>query len=73
LTQTEYLQNPALRTWTSPDLAAGTWFFAVAAFNSLGLESDLSNIVSKTTSAGATDSRSLALAIQYPSPPTGVQ
>jgi hypothetical protein len=30
------------------NLAAGTWYFAVRAFNSAGVEGDLSNIASKT-------------------------
>lgn len=67
-----YTEN-LLTTWTSPDLAPGAWYFGIKAYNSLGLESALSNIATKTTTAAATDSRSLELAIKIPSPPTGVQ
>jgi hypothetical protein len=34
-------------TWTSPDLASGTWFFAVLAYNSEGTDSALSALASK--------------------------
>ena len=75
LDQSVYLQNPAARTWscpTSPPLAAGTWFFAVRAFNAQGLESDLSNVGSKTLTAAANQTRTLEVAIKFPSPPTNV-
>jgi hypothetical protein len=55
--------------WTSPDLASGDWFFGMKAVNSLDLESALSNVATKTTTADATQSRSLTLAIQFPKPP----
>jgi hypothetical protein len=69
LSTSVYLQNPALTTWTSPALAPGSWYFGVRAFNALGLESQLSNIVSKATTAGATDQRTLTLGIKFPSAP----
>lgn len=72
LDQSVYLQNPALRTWTSPALAAGTWFFGARAFNAAGLESDLSNVASKVLTAAASQVRTLEVAIKFPNPPTGV-
>lgn len=67
-----YLQDPAVRTWTSPALAPGTWFFGVRAYNVLGLESELSNTPSKTLTADASQARTLELTVRFPSPPTNV-
>lgn len=47
LTQTIQLANAGLTTYVVRDLAPGTWYFAVAAYNSAGVESALSNIASK--------------------------
>lgn len=63
-----YVSEPA-RTWTSPDLAPGNWFFGVRAVNTLGLEGALSNIVSKAATAGASQTRALELAIHVPGAP----
>lgn len=67
-----YLQDPAVRTWTSPALSAGTWFFGVRAYNAQGLESDLSNVASKTMTAASNQTRTLELTIRFPSPPTNL-
>jgi hypothetical protein len=57
-------------SWTSPDLTpAGDWFFGMKALNSMDLESALSNVTTKTTTAAENQSRSIALAIQFPKPP----
>jgi hypothetical protein len=57
-------------TWTSPDLTpAGDWFFGMKALNAVGLESTLSNVTTKTTTAAANQSRSVTLGIQFPKPP----
>jgi hypothetical protein len=64
-----YIQNPAARSWTSGALTPGTWFFGVHAFNALGLESAISNIVSKATTEAQNVSRSLALTIKFPAAP----
>ena len=56
-------------TWTSPDLAAGDWYFGMKSVNSLDLESVLSNVATKTTTAAQNQSRSLTLAITVPNPP----
>lgn len=63
-----YVTEPA-RTWESPNLAPGPWFFGVNAVNTLGLEGGLSNIVSKTATAGASQTRALELAIKFPGAP----
>ncbi len=56
LDQTTYVQNPAARTWTSPELAPGLWYFAVITFNAQGVEGGTSNVASKTIRApGPTD------------------
>lgn len=44
------IRNPSAITWTVTNLEPGTWLFAVTAFDQHGLESDLSNIASKTIS-----------------------
>jgi hypothetical protein len=67
LSTSAYLTDPAARSWTSPDLTPGTWYFAVKAVNTLGLESAISNIASKTTTAAANQNRALELTIRFPS------
>ncbi len=69
LDQSVYLQDPAARTWTSPALAPGNWYFGVRAVNALGLESALSNVASKTLTAGASQSPALGLAVRFPNAP----
>jgi hypothetical protein len=48
LTRTIQVPNAALSTYIVDALAAGTWYFAVSAYTSAGLESVLSNTVTKT-------------------------
>jgi Fibronectin type III domain len=50
LTQTVQLSNVATQTYVIDDLGSGTWYFAVRAVTSTGVESALSDIVSKTIS-----------------------
>ena len=47
-TKTVNLTNPGLTTYTITDLSSGTWYFAVKAYTTSGVESDLSNVASKT-------------------------
>jgi hypothetical protein len=42
------VNNASISTYVVENLTAGTWYFGVVAINSLGLESPLSNIASKT-------------------------
>ncbi len=42
------LPNPELTTYVVDNLAPGTYFFYIAAYDSVGLPSDASNAVSKT-------------------------
>jgi hypothetical protein len=42
------IDNESLSTYTVNNLSSGTWYFAVYAVNSSGVESDISNIGSKT-------------------------
>lgn len=67
-----YIQDPAARTWTTPSLATGAWFFGVRAYNAQGLESDLSNVATKTMTAAASQARTLEVAIRFPNPPSGL-
>lgn len=41
------IRDAKLTTWTVTDLSTGTWYFAVASFDSGFVESDLSDAVSK--------------------------
>lgn len=45
------VSQSAAPTFTTPALANGTWYFAVTAYNTAGLESVYSNEVSKTISS----------------------
>jgi hypothetical protein len=48
LAQMTVVTNPTLSSYQLANLAAGTWYFAVAAYTSDGVESALSDVVSKT-------------------------
>ena len=48
LTQMTSLAGPALNSHEFNNLASGTWYFAVAAYTGEGVESELSDVVSKT-------------------------
>jgi ABC-type oligopeptide transport system substrate-binding subunit len=48
LTQTVQLAGLGLQTYVIDDLGTGTWYFAIRAVTSAGVESALSDIVSKT-------------------------
>ena len=50
LTQTVQLAGVGLQTYMIENLGQGTWYFAIKAVTSRGVESALSNIVSKTIS-----------------------
>ena len=50
LTQTVQLAGVGLQTYMIENLGQGTWYFAIRAVTSSGVESALSNIVSKTIS-----------------------
>ena len=42
------LANAGISSGVVENLAPGTWYFAVKAYNSSNVESDLSNVTSKT-------------------------
>ncbi len=71
LTQSVYLSEAQTATpsWTSPNLAPGLWYFGVKTVNTLGLESALSNVVSKTATAGVSRTVPLELTIKIPGAP----
>ncbi len=48
LTQQITLASAALTKYTVTDLSVGTWYFAVVAYTVDGLQSDVSQTVSKT-------------------------
>jgi hypothetical protein len=49
LTESVEVSGPASTTYEVENLAPGTYYFAVAAYNSLGAESEQSNVASITT------------------------
>jgi putative Ig domain-containing protein len=48
LDQSATVNNPSLTTYTVENLATGAWYFAVKAVNAAGVESDISNVATKT-------------------------
>jgi hypothetical protein len=48
LDQSAAVTNPGLTSYVLSNLSQGTWYFAVVAVNLAGVESDVSNIASKT-------------------------
>jgi len=50
LSETVNLSGTGLQTYVIDNLAQGTWYFAIKAVNTSGVESALSNVVSKTIS-----------------------
>jgi hypothetical protein len=75
LDESVYLQDPALREWRSPPLAAGEWCFGMRSFRTNGLESEPIKLASpscKTMTVGATQSRTLVVSVELPAPPSTV-
>lgn len=50
LSGTVQLNSVGLQTYVLDNLGQGTWYFAIRAVTSMGVESPLSNVVSKTIS-----------------------
>ena len=50
LSQTVQLSGVGVQTYVIDNLAQGTWYFAIKAITSAGIESPMSNVVSKTIS-----------------------
>jgi len=73
LDQSVYLQDPAARQWRSPELAVGSWSFGVRAFNEQGLESPISNVATKVTTAGTSQTRTHEVVVKFPNAPTDVK
>jgi hypothetical protein len=48
LTQTVNIGTVGVTTHMVNSLSAGTWYFAIRSYNASGVESDLSNVASKT-------------------------
>lgn len=46
LTESVKVSNPGMAAYTLSNLASGTWYFAVTAYSSSGIESDRSGVVS---------------------------
>lgn len=63
LSESVLVSNAGATTYTLEDLALGTWYFAVRARNTQGVESDLSNVVSKTLTSGGSQSSSVSLTV----------
>lgn len=69
LNRDTYIADSAARSWTSPTLSPGTWWFGVKAVNAQGIESAISNVGSKVATAPQTVTRNLELTIRFPNPP----
>lgn len=52
LSLTVEVANPGVASYVIENLTPATWYFRVAAYTAAGVESDLSNLVSKTISSG---------------------
>lgn len=50
LTQSVNIDTVGITTYVVSNLGTGTWYFAIKAYNATGVESDLSNVASKTIS-----------------------
>jgi hypothetical protein len=48
LDQVAEVSNPGLTSYTVGNLSPGTWYFGVVAVNNAGVESDISNVATKT-------------------------
>jgi len=75
LDTSDYVTGATVTSRNLTGLASGTWYFAVRAVNSRGLESDTSNIASKvvTATGGGTASATASVTVNaVPAPPTGV-
>jgi hypothetical protein len=48
LTQSVTVASPTITSAAIENLSSGTWYFAVKAYTTTGVESDLSNLASKT-------------------------
>jgi hypothetical protein len=76
LTSVVQISNPGINRYTVTGLSAGTVFFGVKAYTSTGVESLLSNVVSKaiTTTPAATGEAVVSVTVTpRPNPPTQLQ
>jgi len=69
LTSSVTVDDITRRSATISSLAPGTWYFAVRAVNTANVESDNSNVATKSVT-GATAARSVAITITAPPPTT---
>jgi hypothetical protein len=72
LTQIVDVGSAGATTFTVNNLAAGTWFFGVKAYTATGLESAVSNVVSKAVAAGQYSAFVDIDGTALPSAPTGL-
>lgn len=68
LGSTQSVNNAAATSVVVPSLGAGTWYFAVRAINSKGIESDNSNVVQKSVTA-ASAAKTVNITISGSTPP----
>ncbi len=48
LTESVKIDNPSTTSYTMQNLSSGTWYFAVSAYTSTGVQGALSDVVSAT-------------------------
>lgn len=63
LSESIAVDNAGVSTYTLEDLSPGQWFFGVRAVNAQGVESALSNVVSKTITSETTREASVSLTV----------
>lgn len=68
LTQVAQVPNAAATSYTVTSLTPGTWYFAVKAYTTAGVESALSSVASKVISAPVELTQTVG--IKQPNPPT---
>lgn len=72
------IPDPSLSAYRAQNMTAGTWFFGLKCYNTAGVESDLSNVVSKTLAEESTQTVSQTVtwtvkaATKVPSAPTNL-
>lgn len=72
MSQSATVSDPATTSWTSPTLAAGSWFFAVRAVNAAGIQSENSQVGTKELFESVPQERQLTVVVQFPNPPGGI-
>lgn len=63
------LNSPTTRSYAVTGLAAGTWYFGAKAFNSAGVDSDMSNLANKAITVASANASTTVTVTTKPMPP----